>query len=165
MICKAASDPEISPYIDFKADPAVVERLMFSNEKAEKLDDVIRLQSRITEVNYQLDSYKAQLRKYDDLIAYCTVHISVNEVFRESEKAPEVLTFTQRISQALNRTFLDISDGAQDFAVDFVASLPYLLIWAVVITVLILLGRFIWKKLRRPGDLPNPGIEPTSPAL
>ena len=39
MICKAASDPEISPYVDFKADPAVVERLMFSNEKVEKLDD------------------------------------------------------------------------------------------------------------------------------
>ena len=39
MICKAASDPQISPYVDFKADPAVVERLMFSNEKIEKLDD------------------------------------------------------------------------------------------------------------------------------
>ncbi len=39
MICKAASDPQISPYIDFKADPAVVERLMFSNEKVEKFDD------------------------------------------------------------------------------------------------------------------------------
>ncbi len=39
MICKAASDPQISPYIDFKADPAVVERLMFSNEKIDKLDD------------------------------------------------------------------------------------------------------------------------------
>ena len=39
MICKAASDPQISPYIDFKADPAVVERLMFSDEKIDKLDD------------------------------------------------------------------------------------------------------------------------------
>ena len=39
MICKAASDPQISPYIDFKADPKVVERLMFSNEKVEKFDD------------------------------------------------------------------------------------------------------------------------------
>ena len=39
MICKAASDVSISPYVDFKKDPAVVERLMFSNEKVEKLDD------------------------------------------------------------------------------------------------------------------------------
>ncbi|MBE6606048.1 MAG: dehydrogenase [Ruminococcaceae bacterium] len=39
MICKAASDPTVSPYVDFKKDPAVVERLMFSNEKVEKFDD------------------------------------------------------------------------------------------------------------------------------
>ena len=39
MICKAAADPAISPYCDFVKDPAVVERLMFSNQKAEKLDD------------------------------------------------------------------------------------------------------------------------------
>ncbi len=39
MICRAAADPEISPYCDFKKDPAVVERLMFSNQKVEKFDD------------------------------------------------------------------------------------------------------------------------------
>ncbi len=53
MICKAASDPQISPYIDFKADPAVVERLMFSNEKIEKLDD------REPEVNMPLSEVPA----------------------------------------------------------------------------------------------------------
>ncbi len=39
MICKAAADPEISPYVDFKKTPDVVENLMFSNEKIDKLDD------------------------------------------------------------------------------------------------------------------------------
>jgi len=39
MICKAAADKEFSPYCDFKKDPAVVERLMFSNQKVEKMDD------------------------------------------------------------------------------------------------------------------------------
>ena len=39
LICKAASDPQISPYVDFRVDPQVVERLMFSNEKVEKFDD------------------------------------------------------------------------------------------------------------------------------
>ncbi len=53
MICKAASDPSISPYVDFKADPAVVERLMFSNEKIDKLDD------REPEVNMPLNEVPA----------------------------------------------------------------------------------------------------------
>ena len=39
MICKAASDKEISPYIDFNKNPDVVEKLMFSNLKIDKMDD------------------------------------------------------------------------------------------------------------------------------
>ncbi|MCL2509235.1 MAG: thiamine pyrophosphate-dependent enzyme [Oscillospiraceae bacterium] len=38
-ICKWASDANISPYIDLKKDFYAVERLMFSNERAEKLGD------------------------------------------------------------------------------------------------------------------------------
>ncbi|MBQ8186534.1 MAG: DUF4349 domain-containing protein [Clostridia bacterium] len=125
------------------------EALLTILEKASNLDDVIQLQSRITEVNYQLDSYKSQLRKYDDLIAYCTVHISVSEVYRETAKSPEVLTFGQRIAQALEHTFLNIADDAQDFAVDFIAALPYLCIWAVVIVLALIVLRVIWRKAKR----------------
>ncbi len=53
LICKAASDPAISPYVDFKKDPAVVERMMFSNEKVEKFDD------REPEVNMPLNEVPA----------------------------------------------------------------------------------------------------------
>ncbi len=53
LICKAASDPAVSPYVDFKKDPAVVERMMFSNEKVEKFDD------REPEVNMPLEEVPA----------------------------------------------------------------------------------------------------------
>jgi len=53
LICKAASDPQVSPYVDFKKDPAVVERMMFSNEKVEKFDD------REPEVNMPLSEVPA----------------------------------------------------------------------------------------------------------
>ena len=39
IICRAAADPAISPYCDFKKDPAIVERLMFSNQKVEAFTD------------------------------------------------------------------------------------------------------------------------------
>ncbi len=35
MICRHASDPAMSPYADFEADPFVVEKIMFSNEKVQ----------------------------------------------------------------------------------------------------------------------------------
>ncbi len=39
MICRHADDTSVSPYADFAADPAVVERIMFSNQHLRKLDD------------------------------------------------------------------------------------------------------------------------------
>ena len=39
MICRNAADPKVSPYVDFKADPGVVERLMFSNQKVDSFDE------------------------------------------------------------------------------------------------------------------------------
>ena len=118
-------------------------------DKAESLEDVILLQNRISEVNYELDSYKSQLRKYDDLISYCTIHIGVNEVRRETLPDERTLTFGERIVTGLRENFLDIGEGAADFAVWFVTSIPYLLIWAVVIAVIVLVIRAIMKKYRR----------------
>ena len=38
MICKAADDKEISPYVDFDKEPDYIERLMFSNETVRSMD-------------------------------------------------------------------------------------------------------------------------------
>jgi len=38
MICKAADDKEISPYVDFDKEPDYIERLMFSNENVRSMD-------------------------------------------------------------------------------------------------------------------------------
>ena len=81
--------------------------LMLLMEKSESLSDVIALQSRLTEVNYQLDSYKSQLRKYDNLISYCTVNIDVIEVVREVLPESE-MTFGERIKRGLEDSFENI---------------------------------------------------------
>lgn len=101
-------------------------------EKASKLEDVISLQSRISEVTYELETYKAQLRKYDDLISYCTVSIDVTEVEKVTQNVSE-MTFGEKIRTGLTDTFEDIASDASDFAVWFVTSLPYFLIWGVLL--------------------------------
>ncbi|MGN1347062.1 MAG: DUF4349 domain-containing protein, partial [Eubacteriales bacterium] len=117
-------------------------------EKADKLEDVLSLQSRITEVTYQLENYKAQLRKYDDLISYCTVSISVTEVERETPNVRE-MTFGEKIRSGLNETFENIGEDATNFAIWFVTSLPYLILWAVFLTVVLLLLRLLLLRYRK----------------
>ncbi len=125
------------------------ETLLEILEKAESLEDVITLQQRISELNYQMDSYKSQLRKYDDLISYCTVYIHVNEVWRETAPEGKALTFGERIGIGLKENLYDIGESFEDFCVWFVTSLPYLLIWAVVIAALVLILLAIIRNRRK----------------
>lgn len=112
------------------------ERLLELLEKADDLEYIIRLEQRLSEVRYSIESYKSRLRNYDDKITYSTVKIYVYEVTRVQEKAPE--TLWERISNGWADTMYDISDGAQDFLVWFIINLPYLAFWAVLIVVVVI---------------------------
>lgn len=129
-------------------------------EKSEKLEDVITLQSRISEVTYQLESYQSQIRTYDDLIVYCTVNIDVSEVERETPNIRE-MTFGEKITTGLDDTFEDIRTDASNFAIWFVTSLPYLVIWCVFIIAFLLILRVILRHRRR--KTPKNSTPPTNP--
>lgn len=116
-------------------------------EKCKELKDVISVQSRITDVLYQIESYQSKLNNYDNLVAYSTVTMNISEVERETVVDPE--TLGERITAGFNNTIAEISEDLEDFAVDFVANLPYLLIWVVIITAVVLVLRGVILKIRR----------------
>lgn len=127
------------------------ETLLGILEKCEILEDVITVQSRITEVQYQLDSYNSRLRRYDDLISYCTVYLSVDEVEKVTVPVAEQ-TLGERIREDLAENCEDIAEDAEDFAVWFVSSLPYFGIWILVIGAVILLALQLGKRSRKKLD-------------
>lgn len=118
-------------------------------EKATSLDDVLVIQSRITDVTYQLESYRSQLRKYDDLISYCTVHLNVNEVVELTEIKEPPKTVLERMSQGLADTWDMITDDTEDFAVWFVSALPLLVIWAIIIVLVVIVIKSVAAKRRK----------------
>ena len=127
-------------------------------EKCAELKDVISVQSRITEVLYQIESYQSQLNNYDNLVAYSTVTMNISEVERETVVDPE--TVGERISAGFRETIADISDDLEDFTVDFVVNLPYILIWAIVmICVVWILRRMVRKFARKGSKHKGDGIE------
>lgn len=124
------------------------ESLMKLLEQAANLDSVIKLQDRLTDVRYELENYKAQLRTYDDKIAYSTVTLSVSEVTKVTEPTP--VTVWERIRTGWKNTMEDIVDGAEDFMVWVVTNIPYLVFWAAVIVfVVIFLKRRKAKRVQR----------------
>ncbi len=111
------------------------ERLMALLEKAESLEDLLTIEERLTYVRYELESYESQLRTYDNQIDYSTVHLTIREV--RVLTAPEPESFWERVTAGFKENLEDVTDGFTEFAIDFLSSIPTLIVWAVIIVIVI----------------------------
>lgn len=122
------------------------ERLNALLEKADSLETIIALEERLTEVRYELENYQSQKKLYDDLISYCTVNIFLEEVNYTVEV--DDTSVISRISTGLKTSFRDIKDACIDFIVWLIVALPYLIIWAVVIFIIVKVVRGIRRRIK-----------------
>ena len=119
------------------------ERLLTLLENATTIEEIITIESRLSEVKYQLESMKSQLRTFDNQIEYSTVHINIDEVI---ELTPvEELSDGERIAQGFAKSVADVLYGIKEFFIGLIINLPYLVVWAIVIGVLLLVIRAIMK--------------------
>lgn len=121
------------------------ERLMELLEMAESMEDIITIESRLSEVRYELQSYESTLRTYDNKVNYSTVNMDIFEVERET-KIIEERNFFEEIQYRLGNNFYDIGQSLREFAIWFISSLPYLVIWAGGILVAFVVIRRILRK-------------------
>lgn len=114
-------------------------RLLEFMDRAETMEDIITIEQRLSEVRYQLESMESRLRSMDNLVDYGTVHMSISEV-RELTPVAEQ-TVWERISEGFMGSLYSIRDGITEFGIWFFINIPYLLIWAAVIAVIVLILR------------------------
>lgn len=137
-------------YVDTESRKIALEterdRLLELLEKAQTVEDIITIESRLSEVRYELESYASQLRTYDNQVDYSTVHISIREVDRETKVEPK--TFWEEVTEEFGDSLYDMGRGFRNFAIWFLGSSPYLVIWAVVIAGAVLVLRAVGKKKR-----------------
>lgn len=106
-------------------------RLLELLAKGDNLSDLLTIESRLSEVRYEIESYTARLRGYDTLIAFSTVNIEISEVVDYTPEPIKDPTFGDRIGEAFSESWEDFAEGCKDFAVWFVYSLPSVLVLTV----------------------------------
>ncbi len=119
------------------------ERLWELLEQADSVESIIALESRLSEIRYQLEGFESQLRTYDNQVDYSTVHIDIHEVKVFTPTDPDsVLT---RIQKGFKRNLEGVGTGFVDLFVWFVSSLPviavFLVLLAAVLSVIFALTR------------------------
>ena len=137
-------------YVDLDSHKQVLlaeqERLLDMMERAETIEDLITLESRLSDIRYQIESMESRLRTYDNQIDYSTVYLSLNEVVELTPIIVEEKTAWQRMGEGFMESLENIGKGIQEFFINFVIALPYLIILFIFVGVIIWFVFFIVKK-------------------
>lgn len=139
-------------YIDVESHKKALEieqeRLLALLEREDTLEDIIALESRLSTIRYELQSYESQLRTYDNLVEYSTVTLNIQEVKRISPLEEGEASFLSRIQNGLSDTMYNLGEGIKNFTIWFIVNLPYMIIWAAIIIVGFLVSRKIYRKAK-----------------
>lgn len=127
------------------------DRLMELMDKAESIEDLITIESRLSDIRYQIESMESQLRTFDNQVTYSTVYLGIEEVKVYTQV--EELSRFEEMTQGFVDSFESIGNGILDFGVSFVIRIPYMLLGAVIVLLIVLiiflLRRRSVKKLER----------------
>ena len=99
--------------------------ILKSLDNSTQYDYWLTITERLSDIEKQIAVYTAQLNNLDNKIAYSTYSLTVSEVKEYTEEAPE--GFGERISTAINESWKNFAENAQDFAVFFVYTIPTLI--------------------------------------
>ncbi len=149
-------------YYDIEARLASLEaqrdRYMALLEKADTMDEILIIDNALSNVLYQIESYTGTLNKYDSLVAYSTVTLTLREVIELTEPEPiitEEPTFGERIAEAFSDSINAFVEILEALVIGFVAATPFLIIPAAIIVIIIIVIASKAKRRRRAMNAPK----------
>ena len=147
-------------YVDTESQVKALEteqaRLIELLAQAETLEDILKIEDRLTDVRYELERYASYLRTLENQVSYATVYLNITEVKEYTPVVQEEPTMWQRIRDGFGRSIRDIGEGLREFCVWVLVNSPYLLIWGLVIAALVWIFR---KKQRKKKKKVSPESE------
>ena len=126
------ADDVTTQYMDVETRLANLEaqrtRLQELQAQADTLADLLEIESSLSDVQYQIESWQSQLDWYSNQVSCCTVYITLNEV---ETLTPTSTSFGAKLLAALRNGWTGFVSGAQAVAVFLVGAWPAILIGAV----------------------------------
>ena len=120
-----------------------LERLQTLLSRAETMEDIITIESAISETELAIEQLTGTLRQYDSLVDYSTVNLSLEEVYKLSNVEEPPTGFASRLGQA----FASGWNGFVDVLEALVMILAYA--WVPVLIVLAVVGTLLRRWLRK----------------
>ena len=123
------------------------ERLMELLSNAENMEDLLAIESKLSDVRYEIESYGSKLRMLDNQIDYSTVNVDVDEVERVTDTGEK--GFFEEVKDRFEDSLYIVGRDIRELVIGILGSLPILAVWAVFIAVIVIVVRMIVKKIKK----------------
>ena len=134
-----------------------LERLQALLAQAENMEDIITIESAISDTELEIEQLTGTLRRYDSLVDYSTVYITLQEVYQLSNVEEPATGFGSRISTAFAsgwRGFVSVLEG-------LAVALAYGWVWLVLLLAAgLVVGRCLWRRHKRQARPREPEKKP-----
>jgi len=114
-----------------------LERLQSLLAKAEAMEDIITIESAISETEWQIEQLSGTLRHYDNKVDYATVYITLNEVYKYSNVDEVPDSFGSRLGAAFGDGLRNFTDTLEDLAVSFAYNWIWWLLAAAAVIIIV----------------------------
>ncbi|MEA4994791.1 MAG: DUF4349 domain-containing protein [Oscillibacter sp.] len=112
--------------------------------KAENMEDIITIESAISEAESQIEYLAGEMKHYDSQVDYSTVQFSLNEVYQLSNVEQPATGFFSRLAGALSSGARGFADAVQNVLL----MLAYAWVW-VALVALVLVGAVLVRRKRK----------------
>ena len=129
-------------------------RLIEMMSVAETVEDIIKIEDRLTEIRYQIDSMQSRLNNWDRKVNYSTIYLNISEVSEYTPTETVKVTYWEKLAAAIKNGLKSVVSFFADFLLWLVEALPTLIILAVIAVVIIIIikktsGKRAERKARR----------------
>ena len=109
-------------------------------------EDIITIESAISDTELEIERLTGTLRRYDSLVDYATVYISLQEVYQLSNVEEPATSFGSRMGAAFASGWRGFVSALESLAV----TLAYGWVWLLLLVVIgAAAGRILWKRKHR----------------
>ena len=134
-----------SQYVDTKRHLEVLEtrydRLLELMKEVNDYEDIFKFEKEISEVEYEINSYKGTLNNFDSLVDMATIVINIEEVREYTEPPEEVITVGDRIKVGIKESWESVLLFLTDLLVAAICFIPYLIILIPIALVIYVIHR------------------------
>lgn len=108
------------------------ERVLSLLERADDIENVLRIESELTNLRYQIESLTGSLQKWDNLVQFSTIRVEIREVDQITTD-PDATSWSEEISEAFKDSILAVIRTLQNLVILLITILPFVIVFIPLI--------------------------------